>query len=147
MPGTVTLHRVLAAPAERVYRAFTHPRALERWLPPYGFVGEITEFDAQVGGGYSMSFTNFTTMHAHSFRCTFTEMVDHERLAYTDTFDDPNMPGDMEVTVTLRPVSCGTDLVVIQSGIPDMIPLEMCELGWQESLDQLSRLVTADLSG
>jgi uncharacterized protein YndB with AHSA1/START domain len=146
MPGTVSLHRVFPAPVERVYRAFTHPRALERWLPPYGFVGEITAFDARVGGGYSMSFLNFTTGHSHSFRCSFTEMNENQHLRYTDVFDDPNMPGEMDVTVTFREVSCGTDLVVVQAGIPDMIPVEMCELGWQDSLDQLSRLVTPDLS-
>ena len=147
MPGTVQLHQVLAAPPERVYRAFTDPRALLRWLPPYGFVGEFSSFDARVGGGYAMSFTNWSTGGSHSFRAEFTELVPNERIRHVDRFDDENLPGELEVTVTLAAVSCGTELTVVQSGIPDVIPVEMCYLGWQESLAQLAALVTPDIPG
>jgi uncharacterized protein YndB with AHSA1/START domain len=145
--GTVHLHRVITAPPERVYRAFIDPRALLRWLPPYGFVGEFDSFDAQVGGGYQMSFTNWSTGNTHSFRAEFTELVPNERVRHIDRFDDPNLPGELDVTITLTAVSCGTELTVMQSGIPDMIPLEMCYLGWQESLTQLAKLVEPDIPG
>jgi uncharacterized protein YndB with AHSA1/START domain len=145
MTGTVRLHRVLRAPTERVYRAFIDPLALARWLPPFGFLGSFDEFDARVGGGYHMSFTNFTTGNSHSFRCDYLELVTNERLRYVDRFDDPGMPGQMDVTVTLTAVSCGTDLAVVQAGIPEMIPVEMCYLGWQESLTQLTQLVEPDI--
>ena len=140
-PGTVRLHRVLRAPAERVYRAFLDAEAMAKWLPPHGFTGKVHEIDARVGGGYRMSFTNFSTGHSHSFGGTYVELVPHIRLRYTDRFDDPNLPGEMHVTVTLRPVSCGTELSIVQEGIPAAIPTEMCYLGWQESLGQLANLV------
>lgn len=139
--NTVRLHRVLRAPAERVYRAFLDPDAMVKWLPPHGFSGRIHEMDARVGGGYRMSFTNFGTGKSHSFGATFVELTPHERLRYTDRFDDPNLPGDMQVTVTLRTVACGTELQIVQSGIPPMIPVEFCYLGWQESLSMLANLV------
>jgi uncharacterized protein YndB with AHSA1/START domain len=144
-PGTVRLHRVLRAPAERVYRAFLDPDAKARWLPPYGFVGKVHESDARVGGSYRMSFTNFGTGTSHSFGGTYTELVPNERIAYTDRFDDPNLPGEMRVRITLRPVACGTELDIVQEGIPAAIPLEFCYLGWQESLDQLARLVEPEI--
>ena len=145
-PGnTVTLHRVLKAPPERVYRAFLDPAALARWVPPYGFVGMVHEMDARVGGGYRMSFTNFGTGTSHSFGGTYTELVPNELLRYTDAFDDPNLPGEMSVTVTLRAVVCGTDLTIEQAGIPEVIPVEMCHLGWQESLAQLAHLVEPEI--
>ncbi|MEZ6072473.1 MAG: SRPBCC family protein [Pirellulales bacterium] len=139
--NTVRLHRVIRAPAERVYRAFLEPGAKERWLPPFGFIGKVHEMDARVGGGYRMSFTNFGTGTSHSFAGKYIELTPNERIRYTDSFDDPNLPGEMSVTVTLRPVSCGTELEVVQEGIPDVIPTEACYLGWQESLLQLAHLV------
>jgi uncharacterized protein YndB with AHSA1/START domain len=139
--NTIRLHRVLRAPAERVYRAFLDPAAKERWLPPYGFLGKVHAMDARVGGAYRMSFTNFGTGSSHSFGGTYTELTPHTRIRYTDKFDDPNLPGEMHVTVTLRAVSCGTDLEVVQEGVPAVIPAEMCYLGWQESLLQLAALV------
>lgn len=139
--NTVRLHRVLRAPPERVYRAFLDPDAMAKWLPPHGFTGKVHSADARVGGGYRMSFTNFGTGKGHSFGGTYVELAPHERIRYTDRFDDPNMPGEMQVTVTLRAVVCGTELQVVQSGIPSMIPVEMCYLGWQESLSQLAQLV------
>lgn len=145
MANTVRLHRVLKAPAEKVYRAFLDPDALTRWLPPYGFIGKIHEMDARVGGGYHMSFTNFTTQKSHSFRCKFVELIPNEKIRHTDQFDDPNMPGEMMVTITLRQVSCGTELHIVQEGVPEMIPLEMCYLGWQESLMMLARVVEPDI--
>ena len=145
MSGIVRLHRVIAAPPERVYRAFTDARAILRWLPPNGFVGEFASFDATVGGGYQMSFTNWSTGRSHSFRAEYTELVPNRLVQHRDQFDDPNLPGTMEVTVTLEDVSCGTDLSIVQSGIPDVIPAEMCYLGWQESLDHLAALVTPDI--
>jgi len=144
-PGTVRLHRVLRAPAERVYRAFLDPDAKARWLPPYGFVGKVHESDARVGGSYRMSFTNFGTGTSHSFGGTYTELVPNERIAYTDRFDAPKLPGEMQVRITLRPVACGTELDIVQEGIPAAIPLEFCYLGWQESLDQLARLVEPEI--
>lgn len=139
--NTVRLHRVLRAPAERVYKAFLDPDALARWLPPYGFIGKVHESDMKVGGGYRMSFTNFGTGSSHSFACKFVELTPNERIRYTDKFDDPNLPGEMNVAVTLRMVACGTELTVVQEGIPEVIPTEMCYLGWQESLLQLGNLV------
>jgi uncharacterized protein YndB with AHSA1/START domain len=143
--NTIRLHRVLRAPAERVYRAFLEPDALARWIPPYGFVGKVHEIDARVGGSYRMSFTNFGTGTTHAFGGTYTELVPNERLRYTDRFDDPAMPGEMQVTITLRPVICGTDLHIEQANVPAQIPVEMCYLGWQESLTQLAHLVEPEI--
>lgn len=143
--NTVRLHRVLRAPAERVYRAFLDPDAMVKWLPPHGFVGKVHRMDARVGGGYHMSFTNFTTGTSHSFGGTYSELVPNQRLRYTDRFDDPNMPGEMQVTISLRAVSCGTELDVVQEGIPAQIPVESCYLGWQESLALLAGLVEAEI--
>lgn len=143
--NTVRLHRVLRAPAEKIYRAFLDPDAMCRWLPPYGFLGKIESMDARVGGGFRMSFTNFGSGKSHSFGGTYLELTPHERLCYTDRFDDPNLPGEMQVTVTLRPVVCGTELTVVQEGIPAVIPTEMCYLGWQESLLQLAQLVEPEI--
>jgi uncharacterized protein YndB with AHSA1/START domain len=140
-PGTVRLHRVLRAPAERVFKAFVDPDARARWLPPHGFLGKVHECDFRVGGSYRMSFTNFGTGSSHSFGGKYVEIVPNERLRYTDRFDDPNLPGEINVTVTFRPVLCGTELNVVQEGIPAAIPTEMCYLGWQESLGQLANLV------
>jgi uncharacterized protein YndB with AHSA1/START domain len=145
--GTVRLHRVLRAPAERVYRAFLDSDARAKWLPPHGFTGKVHSMDARVGGSYKMSFTNFSTGHAHSFGGTFNELVPGEKLRYTDKFDDPNLPGEMTVTVTLRKVICGTELSIVQEGIPAVIPAEMCYLGWQESLLQLAALVEPEIPG
>jgi len=143
--NTVRLHRVLAAPAERVYRAFLEPDAKAKWLPPHGFTGKVHEMDARVGGGYRMSFMNFTTGKSHSFGGKFVELTPHERIRYTDQFDDPNLPGEMQVTITLRKVSCGTELQIVQEGLPAVIPVEMCYLGWQESLAMLARLVEPEI--
>jgi uncharacterized protein YndB with AHSA1/START domain len=143
--NTVRLHRVLRAPRERVYRAFIEPAAMEKWLPPHGFTGKVHSIDARVGGGYSMSFTNFGTGKSHSFGGQFLEMKPPELLRYTDKFNDPNLAGDIEVRVTLREVLCGTDLEIVQSGLPAVIPVEMCYLGWQESLGQLAALVEAEI--
>lgn len=145
--GTVRFQRVLRAPAERVYRAFLDAKALERWLPPHGFTGEIHSIDARVGGGYRMSFTNFSRSTSHSFGSTFDELVPNARIRKTDRFDDPNLPGDMTVTIELRAVSCGTELSIVQEGIPEIIPPEMCVLGWQESLLQLAQLVEPEIPG
>ena len=141
--GTVQLHRVLRANPERVYRAFLDADAMAKWLPPNGFTGKVHHLDAKVGGTYKMSFTNFTTGHRHSFGGEYRELVPHERIRYTDRFDDPNLPGEMQTTVSLKQVSCGTELTVVQEGIPEAIPREMCYLGWQESLTQLASLVEA----
>jgi uncharacterized protein YndB with AHSA1/START domain len=146
-PGTVRLHRVLKAPAERVYRAFLEPEAMVKWLPPNGFVGKVHSMDARVGGGYKMSFTNFSSGSSHSFGGTYIELVPGERLRYTDKFDDANLPGEMNVTVTLRKVLCGTELSIVQEGIPAVIPVEMCYLGWQESLTQLAAIVEPEIPG
>lgn len=139
--GTVRFHRVLRAPPERVYRAFLEPAALARWLPPYGFTATVHELDARVGGRHRASFTNFGSGQTHAFGGEYLDLVPGERLRYTDRFDDPNLPGEMQVTVLLKAVSCGTELSVLQEGIPEVIPVEMCVLGWQESLAQLARLV------
>lgn len=143
--GTVRLHRVLRAPAERIYKAFTDKGALERWLPPYGFIGTVHEIDVRVGGGYKMSFTNFGTGNSHTFTVEFVELVANERIRHTDRFDDRNLSGEMLVTIDLKPVICGTDIRIVQEGIPSVIPTEMCYLGWQESLEQLAKLVEADI--
>ena len=144
---TVRLHRVLRTKPEKVYRAFTEAGAMAKWIPPYGFTCTVHHMDARVGGTFRMSFNNFGSGHGHSFGGEYLEMVPNERLRYTDKFDDPNLPGAMEVTITLKPVLCGTELNVVQSGIPEMIPLEMCYLGWQESLAQLATLVEPDIPG
>ncbi len=143
--NTVRLHRVLRAPPERVYRAFLDPDAMAKWSPPNGFTGRVHHLEAKVGGTYRMSFTNLTTGQSHSFGGEYLEMVPHERIRHTDEFDDSNLPGTMQVTVSFKAVSCGTELNVVQEGIPGMIPLEMCYLGWQESLELLARLVEAEI--
>jgi len=145
MPNTVRFHRVLRAPADRVYRAFIDPDAMVKWLPPNGFTGRVHEIDARVGGGYQMSFTNFGTDRSHSFRGTYVELVPGERLCYTDRFDDPNLAGEMRVTVTLKKVSVGTELSIVQEGIPDVIPPDACYLGWQESLTAMAKLVEVEI--
>lgn len=142
---TIRLHRVLRASPEKVYRAFTEADAMCRWLPPFGFVGKMQHFEPKVGGTFKMSFTNFGTGGTHSFGGEFLEMVPHERLRYTDKFDDPNLPGVITVTLTLKKVLCGTELHVEQSGVPEVIPAEMCYLGWQESLIQLAQLVEPEI--
>lgn len=144
--GTVRLHRVLKAPVERVYKAFIDKQALEYWLPPYGFTGTIHEMDVRIGGGYRMSFTNFGTGDNHSFTVNFVELVPNERILHTDRFDDANLPGEMQVTIDFKPVSCGTELSIVQEGIPAVIPIEACYLGWQESLAQLAKLVEPNIS-
>ena len=145
MPSTIRLHRVLRAAPERVYRAFLNPDAMVKWLPPNGFTGKVHHIDAKVGGTVKMSFTNFTTEKSHSFGGTYLELVPHERLRYTDKFDDPNLPGEMQTTVTLKKVSVGTELSIVQEGVPDVIPAEACYLGWQESLVLLAKLVEAEI--
>jgi uncharacterized protein YndB with AHSA1/START domain len=139
--GTVRLHRVLRSTPERVYRAFLDPDAMAKWVPPHGFTGKVHDMDARVGGGYRMSFTNFGTGKSHSFAGKYVEMTPHSLIRYTDQFDDPNLPGEMQVTVSLKPVACGTELSIVQEGIPAAIPVEFCYLGWQESLTLLARLV------
>jgi uncharacterized protein YndB with AHSA1/START domain len=145
--GTVRLHRVLRAAPERVYRAFLDPDAMAKWLPPNGFTGRVHEMDARVGGIYRMSFTNFATGQSHAFGGRFVELVPNERLRYTDVFDDPNLPGEMQTTVSLAKVSCGTELTVVQEGIPAVIPPEACYLGWQDSLVLLAKLVETEAAG
>ncbi len=146
MPNTIQLHRVLTAPPSRVYKAFLDPDAMARWLPPHGFTGKVHSMDARVGGGYKMSFTNFSSGNSHSFSGKYIELVPNKLLKYIDQFDDPNLPGKMQVTVTLTEVSCGTDLKVVQEGIPDVIPTEMCYLGWQQSLNMLCLLVEPEIA-
>ena len=143
MPNTIRLHRVLKSPPERVYRAFLEPDAMVKWLPPNGFTAKVHSMDARVGGSHRMSFTNFSTGSSHSFGGTYLEMVPNERIRYSDAFDDPNLPGAMQVTVELKRVSSGTDLTITQEGVPDVIPAEACYLGWQESLVLLGMLVEA----
>ena len=145
--NTVKFHRVLKAPPERIYRAFLDADAMAKWLPPNGFTGKVHSMDAKVGGGYKMSFTNFTTGQAHSFGGKYLELVPNAKLRYSDAFDDPNLPGQMMTTVELRAVSCGTEVSIEQSGIPEMIPVEMCYLGWQESLVALAMLVEPEIKG
>jgi uncharacterized protein YndB with AHSA1/START domain len=141
----VALHRVIAAPPEKLFKAFTNADALASWLPPYGFVATVHSLDAKVGGSYKMSFTNFTTGNGHSFGGEFLEIKPGEFIKYTDRFDDPNLPGEMITTVTLKTVSCGTELFVTQEGIPSVIPVEMCYMGWQESLEKLKKLVEPNI--
>ena len=145
MTGTVKLHRVLTAPASRIYKAFLDPDAMAKWLPPHGFTGKVHAMDARVGGRYRMSFTNFSTGHSHDFGGEYLELVENERIVHTDKFDDANLPGEMRVTIALKPVLVGTELSIEQSGIPDAIPVEMCYLGWQESLQLLAQLVQAEI--
>ena len=145
MPSTVRLHRVLQATPDRVYRAFLDPDAKVKWLPPNGFTGKVHHMDARVGGSYKMSFTNFTTGSSHSFGGKYVELVPNELIRYIDSFDDPNLPGEMNVTVTISKVSVGTELNITQEGIPDAIPAEACYLGWQESLTLLAQLVEAEI--
>ena len=145
--GTVRLHRMLRATPERVYRAFLDADALAKWLPPDGFTGKVHHIDAKIGGSYRMSFTNFSTGHSHAFGGEYLELVPHQRLSYTDRFDDPNLPGVMTTTVTLTKTSVGTELNVVQEGIPQIIPTEACYLGWQESLTLLAKLVEAEIPG
>jgi uncharacterized protein YndB with AHSA1/START domain len=141
MSNSVTLHRVLKATPEKVYRAFTDPNAMSFWLPPYGFLGVVHEMDARVGGSYKMSFINFSTGNGHSFGGNFLEIKPNEFIKHTDKFDDPNLPGEMTTSIWINKVSAGTELKVIQEGIPSVIPTEMCYLGWQESLEKLAKLV------
>ena len=143
--GTVQLHRVIRTTPERLYKAFTDPDAMAKWLPPHGFTCKVHHMDVKVGGGFKMSFTNFTTGKSHSFGGTYLELEPGQRLRYTDVFDDPNLPGEMITTVTLTKVFCGTDLKVVQEGIPDVIPVEACYLGWQESLTLLTQLVEPEI--
>jgi uncharacterized protein YndB with AHSA1/START domain len=143
--NTIRLHRVLRATPKRVYRAFLDPDAKAKWLPPNGFTGKVHHLDPKVGGTYKMSFTNFTTGKSHSFGGTYLELVPNERLRYTDKFDDPNLPGEMVTTITLKKVSCGTELNVVQEGVPAVIPPEACYLGWQESLILLAKLVEPEI--
>jgi uncharacterized protein YndB with AHSA1/START domain len=143
--NTIKLHRVLKTTPEKIYRAFLDADAMAKWLPPHGFIGKVHQLEAKVGGGYKMSFTNFSTGHSHSFGGKFLELVPNERICHTDEFDDPNLPGEMLTTITLRQVSCGTELNVVQEGIPEMIPPEACYLGWQESLVLLAQLVEPDI--
>ncbi|CAD5106769.1 SRPBCC family protein [Zestomonas carbonaria] len=145
MPSTIRLHRVLRAAPERVYRAFLDPDAKAKWLPPHGFTGKVHHLDARVGGTYKMSFSNFNTGTSHAFSGTYLELVAHELIRYTDVFDDPNLPGTIQVTVALKAVSCGTELDITQEGVPDAIPAEACYLGWQESLLQLAQLVEPEI--
>jgi uncharacterized protein YndB with AHSA1/START domain len=146
MPNTIRLHRVIATSPEKVYRAFVESDAIASWLPPYGFLCTVHELDARVGGAHQMSFRNFTTGGSHSFGGTYVELVPGERLVYTDKFDDPNMPGEMRVTVSLKAVPSGTEISIEQDGVPDMIPPDSCYLGWQESLHKLARLVEPDIN-
>lgn len=146
MPNTIKLHRVLRGTPERVYRAFLDPDAMAKWLPPHGFTGKVHRLEAKVGGEHRMSFTNFTSGKSHSFGGKYLELVPHERLRYTDRFDDPNLQGEMQVTVTLKKVLVGTEISIVQEGVPDLIPAEACYLGWQESLGQLAQLVEPEIA-
>jgi uncharacterized protein YndB with AHSA1/START domain len=143
--NTVRLHRVIRATPERLYRAFLEPEAFAKWLPPNGFTGKVHQMDATPGGTYKMSFTNFTTGHSHSFGGKYVELIPHQRIRYTNRFDDPNMPGEMQTTISIVPVFCGVELNITQEGIPAVIPAEACYLGWQESLILLAKLVEADI--
>jgi uncharacterized protein YndB with AHSA1/START domain len=147
MPNTVRFHRVLRAPPERIYRAFLDAGAMCKWLPPNGFTGKVYEMDARVGGAWRMSFTNFGNGQSHAFGGTYLELAPHERIRYTSKFDDANLPGEMQTTITLKKVFCGTEMNVVQEGIPDVIPAEACYLGWQESLVLLGKLVEAEIPG
>ena len=143
--NTIRLHRVVHAPPERVYRAFLDAKAMVKWLPPNGFTGEVHHLDAKVGGTYKMSFTNFTSQKSHSFGGEYLELTPNERIRHTDKFDDPNLPGEMVTTITLQQVSVGTELTIVQEGVPAVIPAEACYLGWQESLTLLAKLVEAEI--
>ena len=143
--NTIRLHRVLMAPPERVYRAFLDASAMCKWLPPHGFTGEVHHLDAKVGGTYKMSFTNFSTGNSHSFGGEYVELTPNERIRHTDRFDDPNLPGEMQTTITFKQVFCGTELNIVQEGVPGVIPAEACYLGWQESLRLLTQLVEAEI--
>lgn len=143
--GTIRLHRVLRAKPERIYKAFLNAEALAKWLPPYGFTCSVHHLDAKVGGTFRMSFTNFTTGNGHTFGGEYLELVPSQKIVYTDKFDDPNLPGAMKTIVTLTPVSCGAEVSIVQEGIPEVIPTEMCYLGWQESLAQLATLVEPEI--
>ena len=145
--GTVRLHRVLRAPPERIYRAFLTADALAKWIPPYGFTCKVHHMDARVGGSFRMSFTNFGTGGEHAFGGEYLELIPYERIRYTDKFDDPNLPGEMQVTVVLKKVLCGTEISIVQEEVPEVSPLEMCYLGWQESLAQLATLVEPEIPG
>ena len=145
MPSTVKLHRVFNAPPQRVYKAFTDADAMAKWLPPYGFTCKVHDVDAKVDGTHKASFTNFTTGKSHSFGGKYLKVKPNELIRYTDKFDDPNLPGEMQVTVTLKKVSCGTELTIVQEGVPDVIPADACYLGWQESLAQLANLVDPEI--
>ena len=145
--NTVRLHRVLRAPPERIYRAFLDADAWAKWLPPHGFIGKVHQLDAVVGGSYKMSFTNLSTGHSHSFGGRYVELKPGERIRYTNVFDDPNLPGEMQTSISLAAVSCGTELNAVQEGIPGIIPPEACYLGWQQSLSLLAQLVEAEVSG
>lgn len=144
--GTVNLHRVLRTSPEKVYRAFLHPQALAKWLPPHGFTCTVHHFEPKVGGTFRMSFENFTNGHAHAFGGTYLELVPNTRIRYTDTFEDPHLPGELHVTVDIHAVACGTEITIEQTGIPAAIPVEMCYLGWQDSLEQLRNLVEPDIA-
>jgi uncharacterized protein YndB with AHSA1/START domain len=146
MPNVVRLHCVLATKPDKVYRAFIEPDAMAKWLPPNGYACTVHQMDAKVGGTYKMSFRNFTTGQRHSFGGKYVELVPNERLRYTDKFDDPNMPGEIQVTVALKPVSVGTELNIVQEGLPDVIPPDACYLGWQDSLQNLARLVEPEIN-
>lgn len=145
--GTVTLHRVLTAPPERIYRALLDPDALAKFLPPHGFTGRVLEMDARVGGRYRMQFTNLANGQSHAFGGEYLELVPNERIVHTDTFDDPNLPGEMSTTITLKAVFCGTEFTAVQQGIPAMIPVEACYLGWQQTMQLLAQLVEAEVTG
>jgi len=145
--NTVRLHRVIRATPERIYRAFLTPEAIAKWLPPNGFICKVHQMDAKVGGSYKMSFTNFSSGHSHAFGGEYLELLPHQRIRYTNVFDDPNLPGQMVTTITLAPVLCGTELNAVQEGIPAAIPVEMCYLGWQESLTLLTMLVEPEIPG
>ena len=142
---TIRLHRVLRATPEKIYRAFLDADAMVKWLPPHGFTGKVHHLDAKVGGTYRMSFTNFTTGHGHSFGGTYLELVPQERIRHTDKFEDPNLPGEMQTTISLKPVSCGTEVNIVQEGLPEVIPTESCYVGWQESLALLAQLVEPEI--
>ena len=147
MPNTIRLHRVLKGTPERVYKAFLDPDAKAKWIPPHGFTGKVHHLEPKVGGTYKMTFINFTNGKSHSFGGKYLELKPNELIRYTDTFDDPNLPGEMHVTVTLKKVFCGTELTIVQEGVPDVIPAEACYLGWQESLAQLANLVDPEIPG
>ncbi len=147
MPSTIRLHRVLKAPPAKVFRAFTDADALVKWMPPHGFTAHVHQLDARAGGSYRMSFTNFSTGSSHAFGGTYLEVVAAQRLRYVDKFDDPNLPGEMQITITFKAVSVGTELTIVQEGVPDVIPAEACYLGWQESLTLLALVVEPDIPG